>query len=157
MTKEEKLPHKGSMVSLREVNDDNFWKVIGLDVAEDQGKFVASNAASIAQAYFHREVAWFRAIYAEDTPVGFLMLEDQPQKPEYFLWRLMVDEKYQGMGFGKRGVTLLIEHVKTRPNATKLSTSCVPGERGPLEFYKSMGFKPTGEILEGETVLELVF
>jgi diamine N-acetyltransferase len=62
--------------------------VLNLSVAEAQEKVVASNAVSIAQAYFARDRAWFRAIYAGDTVVGFLMLEDQPEVEEYFLWRL---------------------------------------------------------------------
>jgi diamine N-acetyltransferase len=157
MMTEEKKVQKNSKISLREVNPENFWPVINLSVADDQDKFVASNAASIAQAYFYREEAWFRAIYADETPVGFLMLSDNPEKKEYFLWRLMVDKKYQGMGFGRRGVELLVEHVKSRPGATKLGTSCVPGEGSPFEFYKSIGFKPTGEVEDGEDVLELAF
>ncbi len=157
MMTEEKKVQKNSKISLREVNPENFWPVINLSVADDQDKFVASNAASIAQAYFYREEAWFRAIYADETPVGFLMLSDNPEKKEYFLWRLMVDKKYQGMGFGRRGVELLVEHVKSRPGATKLGTSCVPGEGSPIEFYKSIGFKPTGEVEDGEDVLELAF
>ena len=157
MSEEKDFVHRGSEVSLREVNDDNFWQVVNLSVADDQRKFVASNAVSMAQAYFHREVAWFRAIYADDTPVGFLMLEDKPKEAKYFLWRLMVDERYQGMDFGYRAMELLIAHVKTRPNATKLLTSYEAGEGSPLGFYKKLGFEPTGEVIDGEEVMELIF
>ena len=157
MTEKDEIIHKGSQVSLREVTRDNLGKVLKLKVAEEQNKFVASNAVSIAQAHFYPDEAWFRAIYADETPIGFLMLPDDPKKAEYFLWRLMVDDQYQGMGFGRHAILLLVEHVKTRPNATKLLTSCVPGEGSPFEFYKSLGFQPTGEVLEGEDVLELLF
>lgn len=136
---------------------ENLNRVLNLNITEDQNGFVASNAKSIAQAYFYPEVAWFRAIYADETVVGFLMLEDNPKEPSYFLWRLMVDERYQGLGFGHRGVELLIDYVKTRPNATKLVTSCVPGDKGPLQFYRMLGFEPTGESFDGEDVMELVF
>jgi diamine N-acetyltransferase len=144
-----------STIFLREVNNDNFWPVITLSVHEAQEKMVASNAMSIAQAYFNREIAWFRAIYADDEPVGFLMLEDRAEKQEYFLWRLMVDAKYQGMGFGRKAMKLLIEHVKTRPGAVELRTSYVPGEGSPGPFYHKLGFEETGEILEGERVVSL--
>jgi hypothetical protein len=60
--------------SLREVTLDNLRDVLRLTVAAHQEQFVASNAVSIAQAYFYRDSAWFRAIYADDTPVGFVML-----------------------------------------------------------------------------------
>ncbi len=157
MTKKEDYVHRGSKVTLREVTRETFWQVIKLGVAKDQRIFVAPNAVSIAEAHFYPEEAWFRAIYADETPVGFLMLEDKPEEGSYFLWRLMVDEKYQGMGFGKRGVELLTEHVKTRPRAAKLLTSYSPGEGSPFGFYKKLGFEPTGEVLDGEDVMELIF
>ncbi len=149
-------PSKDSPVSLREVTRETLRTILNLSVAENQRQFVATNATSIAQAHFYPE-AWFRAIYADETPVGFLMLEDKPMEGAYFLWRLMVDARYQGYGFGRRAIELLIEHVKTRPEATKLTTSCVLGEGSPLEFYKKLGFSETGEMIEDEMVLELLF
>ena len=157
MAEKDEIIHKGSEVSLREVTRDNLDEVLRLKVAEAQRKFVAPNSTSIAQAHFYPEEAWFRAIYAGETPIGFLMLSDDPKKAEYFLWRLMVDGKYQGMGFGRHAITLLVAHVKTRPNATKLLTSCVPGEGSPFEFYNTLGFEPTGEVDDGEDVMELIF
>ncbi|MBT3714394.1 MAG: GNAT family N-acetyltransferase [Anaerolineae bacterium] len=157
MAEKDEIIHKGSEVSLREVTRDNLDEVLRLKVAEAQRKFVAPNSTSIAQAHFYPEEAWFRAIYADETPVGFLMLSDDAKKAEYFLWRLMVDNKYQGMSFGRRAIELLVTHVKTRPNATKLLTSCVPGEGSPFNFYKSLGFEPTGEVDDGEDVMELLF
>lgn len=145
----------GSPVSLREVTEDNLFAVLQLEVNEAQKKFVASNAVSIAQAYFARDRAWFRAIYAGETPVGFLMINDQPQKSDYFLWRYMIDARFQGKGFGRRAMELLIEHVKTRPNAVELKTSYVPGEGGPGPFYHKIGFVDTGEVLEEELVARL--
>ena len=146
-----------STISLREVTEDNLFPVLKLRVDEAQEQFVAPNATSIAQAYFARELAWFRAVYADETPVGFLMLEDNPQEPEYILWRLMVDAKYQGMGFGFKAMALLIAHVKTRPGAVELKTSYAPGEGSPAPFYGKLGFVETGEILEGERVMSLKF
>ena len=115
---------------------------------------VIAQGVSIAQAYFSKH-AWFRAIYADETPVGFLMLEDQPDKPEYYLWRFMIDASYQGMAFGKHAMVLLIEHVKTRPNATELLTSVHQAEGGPQGFYEKLGFRLTGECEEGEAMMRL--
>ena len=124
-------PRQGSVVSLREVTSDTLRDVLRLKVSPEQERFVAPNAVSIAQAYFHRDNAWFRAIYAGDTPVGFVMVEDLPDKASYHLWRFMIDARYQGLGFGRRALELLMEHVRTRPGATHLSLSCVPADDGP--------------------------
>ncbi len=88
-----------SKVSLKEITAETVRTICSLKVSESQDKFVAPNAISIAQAYFE-PMAWFRAIYADDTPVGFIMLEKYTDKPEYFLWRMMITEEYQRMGSG---------------------------------------------------------
>jgi diamine N-acetyltransferase len=147
-------PH--SEVTLREISEDTVRTICELSVRDDQKKFVAPNAVSIAQAYFSR-YAWFRAIYADDTPVGFLMLEDQPEKAEYYLWRLMIDARFQGMGFGHQAMLILIDHVKTRPNATEFLTSVVQSEGGPQGFYEKLGFELTGEYEDGEAMMRLRF
>jgi diamine N-acetyltransferase len=145
-----------SIVSLREVTRDNLRDIMKLKVTEAQNQFVAPNTVSLAQAHFYPDRAWFRAIYADETPVGFLMLSDEPRKPEYFLWRLMIAVEYQGFGFGEQAMKLLIAHVKTRPQATELFTSYVPAEGGPAAFYHKLGFVDTGEVDEGENVARLL-
>jgi diamine N-acetyltransferase len=141
-------------VSLREVTADTVRQICNLNVAESQKGFVAPNAYSIAQAYFSKE-AWFRAIYADDTPVGFVMLYDNEPEAAYFLWRFMVDERYQGYGFGRRAIELLKEYVRGRLGATELLLSCVPGEAGPENFYRKQGFEPTGNWHETEMEMRI--
>jgi diamine N-acetyltransferase len=147
-------PSRESKVTLREVTEDTVRTICNLSVTEHQTSFVAPNAVSIAQAYFSK-YAWFRAVYADEEPVGFIMLHDDPEKPEYFLWRLMTDARYQGLGFGRRAMELLIEHVRTRPNATELMTSCLPGEGSPQGFYEKLGFELTGDKEDEEVLLRL--
>ena len=140
-------------VSLREVTKETLRDITGLRVRPDQQRLVATNAESIAEAYFSPEVAWFRAVYAGDTPVGFLMLEDNPAEGRYYLWRFMIDARYQRSGVGRRALELLLEHLKKRPGASVLYTSCVPGEGSPGPFYEKMGFVYTGEEDGGELVM----
>lgn len=147
-------PTAKSQVTLREVTADSVRAICGLSVREDQQGFVAPNAVSIAEAHFSA-FAWFRAIYADEIPVGFAMVEDQPEKAEYYLWRFMIDARYQKLGLGRQAMQLLIAHVATRPDATEFLTSVVQAEGGPQGFYESLGFKLTGEIEEGEAMLRL--
>ena len=120
----------------------------------EQRGFVAPNAVSIAQAYFEPK-AWFRAIYAGETPVGFVMLHDDPEKREYYLWRFMIDAAHQREGHGWRALDLVVDHVRGRPGARQLVSSYVPGEDGPGDFYLRYGFVETGEVDEGEVVIRL--
>ena len=153
---EQREVSRESAINLREITAETLRPILRLKVKSEQEQYVASNAVSIAQAYFHRENAWFRAIYADETPVGFLMLDDRESEASYFLWRFMIDAKYQKFGFGKRAIELLIEHVKTRPNAKELGVSCVPdGDGSPCPFYEKLGFVYTGEKDEDELVMKL--
>jgi diamine N-acetyltransferase len=143
------------VVTLREITVGTVDEILRLKVAPHQENLVATNAKSIAQAHFHPGVAWFRAIYADETPVGFLMLYDEPDKPEYYVWRFMIDERYQGRGYGRRAMGLLIEHVKTRPGATELLNGAYPRPGSAIPFYEKLGFVLTGKVDEADGELEM--
>lgn len=147
-------PQRGDPVSLRAVTGETVRAICNLKVTEVQNRFVAPNAVSIAQAYFEPK-AWFRAVYAGEAPVGFVMLYDDADEPEYFLWRFMIDQRYQKLGFGRQALLQLIEYVKTRPGARVLYTSCVPEEGGPEPFYASLGFVRNGKMADSEVGMEL--
>lgn len=143
-----------SLVSLREITQETVRRICDLKVTADQNRFVAPVSVSIAQAYFEPK-AWFRAIYADETPVGFVMLYRDTEAPEYYLWRFLVDEKFQGMGFGKQAMLLIIDAVHRWPNAEALLLSYVPDPDGPGGFYAKLGFEPTGEMEGIEAVASL--
>jgi diamine N-acetyltransferase len=141
-------------VSLREISRDTALSILRLKVTPEQEHFVASNAVSIAQAHFEPH-AWFRGIYADDTPVGFVMLHDDPAKGGYYLWRLMIAAEHQRKGYGQRAVEQLIEHVRTRPGAREMLVSYVPGASSPCDFYAQLGFEDTGDTEGAEVVMRL--
>lgn len=145
-------------VTLREVTRHNIQAVMSLD-AGDGGRQVAPNAKSMAQAAVYGE-AWPRAIFAGDVPVGFVMLYDpsrvaDPEDPDFFLWRLMVDRDWQGMGIGLAALRLVIEHVLTRPHPGEMFTSIVEPAPQLLAFYGHAGFELTDQYADDERVLRL--
>ena len=142
---------EGAIVELREVTAETVRDICRLKVAPGQEDFVAPNAVSIAEAHFS-PLAWFRAIYADDRPVGFVMLEDDPEHASFYLWRFMIVDGFQRRGYGRRAMELVIDHVRTRPGATALLTSWVPGDGTPEGFYLGLGFTPTGEVEDDELV-----
>lgn len=142
-------------VSLREITRETVNDILRLKVAPAQERFVASNAISIAQAHFHPATAWFRAVHAGETPVGFVMLSIDRATPRYELWRFMIDARFQRTGCGRAALQQVIAHVRSLPGARELFTSVVPGEGCPGPFYESLGFVYTGEVDEDESVLRL--
>ncbi len=153
---------KNSKVTLREITPETVRAICWLDVSPSQDGLVAPNAFSIAQAHFYPD-AWFRAVYADETPVGFVMLEDPHQvastPPKLHhgenyigLWRFMIDTRYQKFGYGAQAIRLLLIHAKTR-GAKIMLLSFVPQENNPELFYARMGFARNGEMDDDEVVM----
>jgi diamine N-acetyltransferase len=138
-------------IHLEPLTPQNVRAVCDLRVAPAQEAFVEPNAVSIAEAYVH-EQAWCRAVYAGDDLVGFVMLHDSVRGPGYMLWRLMIDARFQGRGFGGQVVEQVADHVRSRPGATELKVSVHLGEGSPGPFYESLGFLATGEAEGDEPV-----
>jgi len=142
-------------VTLRPIEDEAaLLAMFRLQVSPDQRGFVADNAMSIAEALLEPK-SWLRSIYAGDTAVGLILLSDDPAKPEYYLWRMLIGARYQRRGYGRAAMQQLIDYVRTRPAAAELLVSYVPGEGGPQGFYEGLGFVPTGEVDAGEVVMKL--
>jgi diamine N-acetyltransferase len=148
------------MVTLREITDENRAAVCALQVGAAQEQFVASVVDSLTEAAATPQARpWYRAIYAGDVPVGFVMLSwDVTPSPgilgPWFLWRLLIDEHHQRQGHGRAALRQVVELVRAQ-GASELLTSYQPGFGEPWPFYERFGFAPTGEIEGDEVVLRL--
>lgn len=141
------------MVTLKPITEDNFWEVISLKIGKDQN-YVASNAISIAQSKVDPSLIPL-AIYNNETLVGFLLYGIDPDDGNYWIVRLMVDEKYQRNGYGKAAMEIIITKIKEDKSRNKIIISTNPENIVGLNLYKKLGFKSTGEIIDEEEVLEL--
>lgn len=153
-----------SNVTLEEITEETLYAILDLEVTVSQQRYVASNAVSIAEAHFNPG-GWFRAVYSGAVPVGFVMLFDptspgavatDPIEPtDMFLWRLMVDHRYQRQGLGRQTLDLVRTHVSGLGRFRRLVSSFVPGPDGPEGFYLSYGFIKTGNRLNEGTEPEI--
>jgi len=138
--------------NLRLVSADNFADIGALALHEHQRDFLADNLYSIAQASFHPHYHC-RAIYAGDSPVGFLMyvaLKEEGQDGEYAIWRFMVDREYQGKGHGRRAMELAIAEIRQHGDVRKIWICYWPENPVAKDFYAGFGFVETGLDEEGE-------
>jgi len=149
-------------VSLRQITEANLQSVLALRTTQDQERFVSTVADSMAEATANPQGSpWYRAVYAGERPVGFVMLswDVEPQPPHingpWFLWKLLMDSRYQRLGYGQEVVRQIVGLIRAH-GATELLTSYVPGEGGPAGFYARLGFVPTGDVdPDGEILLRL--
>lgn len=158
------------MLKLKKINRNNIGEILKLEVFSNQKSFVATNNSSIIEAYIaiteNNDVFTF-GIYKDDTPVGFLMIgydvnsddEDAPKiaKRNYNIWRLMIDKKFQGKGFGKKAIDLALEFVNTFPCGTaKYCWLSYESENDiARQLYKSVGFIETDE-KDGEEIVAIL-
>jgi GNAT superfamily N-acetyltransferase len=148
------------VVTLRPIDDSNREAVEALEVSPEQQRFVSNAADSIEEAAREpdgRALYW--AVYADDTPVGFVMISDDVRGPGYFpqyLWKLFIDQRHQGLGYGTATLDLIADYFRRRPEVEVMRTSCGQGDGSPLGFYERYGFEQTGDIVfDNEILLQL--
>lgn len=143
------------MLRLEEITPENLPDAVNVKVAPQQERFVAPVLNSLAEAYASRETAWPRLVYDGERAVAFIMGNFDPgHEIEAFrcgIWRLNVAGDAQGKGYGKFAVDAFLEEARKRGNA-RATVLWEQGEGGPEGFYLRLGFRPTGEVLFGETV-----
>ncbi|KAF9186017.1 hypothetical protein BGZ51_001361 [Haplosporangium sp. Z 767] len=157
-------PTKDSTITLREIGKDNWRDIVDLTTTEAQSPLVSSNVSSLCESHYAAD-AWARGIYADNTPVGFLMMSIAPEEEWYAIWRFMIDQRYQAMGFGRKAIQLAIAHVKDNHPEAKLIRLMSAGPEGkkgvstkdsPYKFYTSLGWKEISEYdEEGEVEMGL--
>ena len=159
------------MIHLEKVDHRNVWDIIELEPFESQYPFVASNDESIMEAYIavtsEDAYAYPFGVYNDDTLVGFLMIGYneagiEPNAPEslkgnYSLWRLMIDKKHQGKGYGREAVRCALEFVRTWPHgkAEYCVLSYEPENEVAKKLYASFGFVENGE-MDGDEIVAVL-
>ena len=145
------------MISLRPIDEANREPVEALEVSPEQRRFVSTAADSLREAAREpdgRALYW--AIYADEMPVGFVMISDDVGAPGYFpqyLWKLFIDERSQGRGYGTATLDRIADYFRRRPEVEIMRTSCGQGRGSPLGFYERYGFEQTGEIVFDNEIL----
>ncbi|MGT2951399.1 N-acetyltransferase [Streptococcus cuniculi] len=135
------------MVTLRLVDEENFAQVIDLTVAEKDQQFVASNLRSLADCWLYRENGdvFPYAIYADDKVVGFALVDVDDEEACYMIWRLMIDWREQGKGYGKSAILALIEQAKALGKYSTIRADFVKGNHRMEQLLHSLAFTIFGQ------------
>jgi diamine N-acetyltransferase len=145
------------MVTLRAVDDGNRAELEALSVTPQQEAFVASVSESLRDAVEEPDGrAKYWGVYEAATPVGFVMISDDVGGPGYipqYLWRLLIDRRFQRRGYGTATLDLITAYFRGRPGVTEMWTSAGRGPGSPLTFYERYGFEQTGEVVFDDELL----
>ena len=162
------------MIHLEKIDSQNVWDVLDLKLRREQKNYVASNEISIVQAYTAIGTgcsAFPFAIYNDKKVVGFLMIgfneaalyeldgEEAPSalKNNYSLWRLMIDKRHQGRGYGRQAILQALDFVRTWPcgKAVYCEVSYEPDNEVGAKLYASLGFQVNGE-MDGDEIVAVL-
>jgi diamine N-acetyltransferase len=142
-------------ITLREISRDNWRTVARLKLNDGQENFVAPNWYSILETLFSDGELHSRAIYLDDTPVGYVMYGRDPETQKCWIVRLMTDKEQQGKGYGRSAMALIIDQMKQTYACKEIFISFVPTNSVARKLYESIGFQDTGRIEDEEAVFRL--
>ena len=153
-------------IHLEKINWDNYGKVLKLRVTKEQENYVASNKASLIHAFVQssegtpvhafavkngKTIVGFMQIMYDDDWTGYEredwlssdLYKQYEGKPYYYIWRFMIDKKYQGRGYGKEAFRQTLDFIKTRPDgeAEYVVISYEPHNEKGRKLYGSFGFE----------------
>ncbi len=128
------------MIRLEAVNEEN-WR-IPLKVAKNQTAYVASSAVMLARAFAYRDCrSEAFVIFDDDTPVGMVMYYDCEPLGAYDFSQLLIDERYQGKGYGRAAVHLVLNNMKKDCKYKKVCLCYIEGNEAAKRLYESFGFR----------------
>jgi len=131
-------------ISVREITAENWIHAIKLTVKDDQVKFVAPNATSIAQSKFESYFECY-GIYNDDTMVGFAAFGINPENDTIWIARYMIDQNYQRQGYGKGALTVLLKFMQEKYACSEIFLDVGENNSLATNLYVKAGFMKTGK------------
>lgn len=135
-------------ITFREITSDNYSQVLNLKITPEQeaAKFVSPVVRSLADAWYYREegITYPKAIYAKDDLVGFIMYDLDPEAQQVFIWRFLIEQRYQGKGYGRQTIETVLAMAKEQAQMTKVVADYVDGNEPMKKILLDLGFEETG-------------
>lgn len=145
-------------IRFKQITEENFDAVVNMKVSPSQERFVASNCRSLAQAwlYYENHDVFPFAVYHDETPVGFILLDEDAEERSINIWRIMIDLPHQGKGYATNALRLLVRLCRESGKYDRITIDYVKTNDAARHVYEKVGFIDTGETCNGnETVMSM--
>lgn len=141
------------------VNNKNRREIESLTVFSEQSDFIESVSECLREA---DELEVWRpvGIYDGNTLIGFAMYGYFPEPVPGQLWldRLLIDQNYQGKGYGKKAVFALLDRLRREYSRDVVYLSVYEDNSHAIHLYQQIGFRFNGEYdIKGECVMVYYF
>lgn len=116
----------------RQLDKSDFIKSAGGSSKVCSIKYGVTGAAELLEN-FHA-----KGIYYGEEMVGFTLYGLDEEDHEHWIYRMMIDQKHQGKGYGKEAVQLVIEDIQKmkEPHHQTISLSYEPDNEHAKRIYK---------------------
>lgn len=141
------------------VTDENREEIERLSVFPEQAGFIESVKECLEEA---DELTLWRpvGIYDGSTLIGFSMYGyfTEPAPGQLWLDRLLIDQKYQGKGYGKQAMFALLDRLHTEYPCNTVYLSVYENNPHAIRLYQQIGFRFNGAFdTKGEHIMEYHF
>lgn len=136
-------------MSLHPITPDDRGTVIALVPRPEQQNFIASNADSLSEAS-HNPACRPRLIRGDGVAVGFAMAALDSDDGNEWIYRFMIDRRYQALGFGTSALELLVREIFDQTGCPRIMLGVKPDNVAAIRLYQRAGFRPAGFEFDGE-------
>jgi diamine N-acetyltransferase len=138
------------MVRLVQVTEDNWMEIASLAVKENQRGYVAPSVGILARGYVYRDCnAKIYAFENDGVIVGTALVREFTDEPlGYDLQQFMIDEKYQGKGYGSRALELILDELRKEGRYDHVELCVKKADIEAIRLYEKYGFVDSGYIDE---------
>lgn len=139
-------------VSISNIEKDRIHSLLKLHVSQKQIDWVFIPEEIINEANIHP--FWhIKGIYLFDELIGFVVLEynenENKKTSEFWLNDFLIDERFQGKGYGKKVLDSIIDHVKNDLHFNKIYLRVAIENIPARSLYTKIGFQSTNNFVEG--------
>ncbi len=138
------------MIRLSDVTEDNWFEVASLSVKDEQKAFLAPAIGILARGYVYRDCrAKVYVIEDDDSIVGTALVREFTDEPlGYDLQQFMIDQRYQGRGYGSAALKLILEELKKEGRFDHAEVCVKKTDAAAIRLYEKHGFSDSGFIDE---------
>ena len=138
------------MLRLTDVTEDNWMEVASLSVKDNQKDYLAPAIGIIARGYVYRDCnARVFVIEAAEVIVGVALVREFTDEPlGYDLQQFMIDQRYQGKGYGSTALGLILDELRKEGHFDYVEVCVKKDDAAAIHLYEKHGFVDSGFVDE---------
>jgi diamine N-acetyltransferase len=138
------------MLRLTDVTEDNWIDVASLSVKDNQKDYLAPAIGIIARGYVYRNCnARVFVIKTEEAVIGVALVREFTEEPlGYDLQQFMIDQRYQGKGYGSAALSLILDELRKEGHFDHVEVCVKKEDAEAIHLYEKHGFMDSGFVDE---------